>query len=253
MIKLNKYIILGIGAFVALITFTSLTVDKKKKNNPQFETIETNVNGKGNSLVFELEIGESHNHPTMAIWIEDMNENYIQTIYVTKSVATGVYGHGEKKESQWSHESGPVRRPATIPYYLHKRNIKANDGTYLPTPENPVPDAYTGATPKASFKLNSKANELLAGKYKILFEVNQPWDWNEHWHNSLYPDDFNYKTSCQPALIYATTVDFSKGGKYFLNPIGHAHYSGANGELYTNLSTITSARHIFKSISVTVK
>lgn len=252
-IKDRKYIYFGIGVLVALIAFPSLTMDKKKKTEKEYETFEVNVNGKGNAMVFQLEIGESHNHPTMAIWIEDMNENYVQTLYVTKSVATGVFGHGEKAQSQWKHEPGPVRRPATLPYYLHKRNIKASDGTYLPTPENPIPDAYTGATPSASFILSAKSDTMLEGKYRILFEVNQPWDWNEHWHNSLFPDDFDYKTSCQPALIYAVTVNLTENGTYFLNPIGHSHYSGKNGRLYTNLGTITSAQGIFKSISVSVK
>lgn len=253
MIKFNKYTILWIGAFFTFLTLPSLTVDNKKKTVQQFETIETNVNGVGNSLLFEFEIGENHNHPTMAIWLEDMNENYVQTLYVTQSVAIGIFGHGEKQQNEWRHEPGPVKRPATLPYFLHKRNVKADDGTYLPSPENPIADAYSGATPKASFILNSKTNNVLEGKYRVLFEVNQPWDWNEYWHNSLYPDDFNYKTSCQPAIVYAVTINFTEKGEYYLNPIGHSHYSGQNGNLFTNLSSITTAFRIFDSIKIVIK
>ena len=44
-------------------------------------------------------------------------------------------------------------------------------------------------------------------------EINQNWDWNEYWTNDKYPDDENYKMSCQPALVYEAVIDskYSKG------------------------------------------
>ena len=118
----------------------------------------------------------------------------------------------------------------------------------------PVPDAYTGATPSGSFRLASKTDIPLKGKVKIIFEINQPWDWNEYWTNTLYPEDAEYKTSCQPAVIYSALIDMdSPGTTIELKPVGHSHYSGKTGNLYADISTITTAMHIAENITVSVK
>lgn len=240
-------------ASIGLLVFlqSSFVENKKKKDK---ETIQANVNAGGTELAFTLIAGEEHNHPTFAFWLEDLEGNFVQELFVTKSLSTGVYGHGQKAPGVWKQESGEARRPATLPYFLHQRGVEAPDGTYLPTPENPIPDAYSGATPAADFDLLTKSNQKLSGKFKILFEVNQTWDWNEFWHNSKYPEDADYKTSCQPALVYAVTIDFDNLMEYYvLNPIGHSHYSGKDGLLYTDVSTITTAKNIFKKVEVRVK
>jgi hypothetical protein len=54
--------------------------------------------------------------------------------------------------------------------------------------------------------------------------------------------------------VYAVTVDLNSSEKeYFLNPVGHSHPSGKNGKLYTNLTTITTAKNIAERIVVRVK
>jgi len=85
-------------------------------------------------------------------------------------------------------------------------------------------------------------------------EINQPWDWNEYWNNTLYTDELDYKSSCQPAVVYSALVDFDGPAmEIAMKPVGHSHYSGKNGELYTDLSTITTALHIAEVIKVTLK
>ncbi len=84
-----------------------------------------------------------------------------------------------------------------------------------------------------------------------MLEINQNWDWNEYWTNDLYPDDIYYKLSCQPALVYEAILDPAlSGNESVMKVIGHSHYSGANGELYPDLSTITTALNIADSITV---
>jgi len=237
--------------FIALPFLASSFYLEKDKKTGEIESIKTNIDGKGTGLQFNFTIGDEHNHPTFAVWLEDIHGNYIQTLYVTRSIATGIFAHGQKAPGIWGDTPGEVRRPAALPYYLHKRGIKAPDGTYLPTPDNPIPDAYTGATPLASFNLESKADNTLTSKLRVLVEVNQPWDWNEYWNNTLYTDDINYKTSCQPALVYAVTIDLNAPMEYYvLNPIGHSHYSGQDGLLYTDLTSITTALQIFRKIEI---
>ncbi len=84
-------------------------------------------------------------------------------------------------------------------------------------------------------------------------EINQPWDFNEFWNSSKYEGNRHYKSSCQPSLVYAVTIDTDAPGEYFLNPIGHGHYAGEDGKLYTDISTFTSALQIVQKISVIVK
>lgn len=248
--------ITGLITFFMFVLFVySACKVLKNSDEQQVEVLQTNINGQGTELEIHFEKGKFHNHPTIAVWVEDMNENYVQTLYVTKSLATGTYRHGAKAPSEWKREVGEARRPATLPYYLHKRNIKAADNTYLPTPQKPIPDAYTGATPQNNFQLNTKTDKKInTQKFRILVEINQPWDWNEYWNATKYPDNLDYKTSCQPAVVYATTINIeNKNTEYYLNPIGHSHYAGKDGNLYTDLRTITTALKIFEKISVRVK
>jgi hypothetical protein len=230
---------------------SSFDMQKKKQKSKDYEIITSNINGTGTALELKFTIGKAHNHPTLAVWLETIDGEYIQTLFVTKSLAIGIYGHGAQNDGVWKRESGEARRPATLPYYLHKRGVKAPDGTYLPTPEHPIPDAYTGATPINSFQLNTNSDKPIQGKFNVLVEVNQPWDWNSYWNNTLYINDVDYKTSCQPALVYAVTIDLDNPMEYYvLNPIGHSHYAGKDGLLYTDITTLTTALQIFDKIEI---
>lgn len=251
MLKVSAvYISLVLAGIIGL---TSCGANKTTlRNSAEVTQIQINSNADGPSLTVNLEKGKSHNHPTFAVWAEDLEENFIQTLFVTKSIATGIYGHGPLDAEKWDTGPGWQVRPAALPYWINKR-IPAEGGKQLPDPQHPVPDAYTGATPMGSAALFTRLDNPMSGKIRILVEVNQPWDWNEFWTNKLY-DDVDYRTSCQPSLVYAAIVDLDKPGKeIYLNPIGHGHYSGADGELYTDLRTITTAKDIFSAIAVSVK
>ena len=212
----------------------------------------SNPYGNGPALEIEMHKGEGHNHPLMAIWVETLDGQFVQTLYVAESIGRGVFQHGDTSRGFW--EPGEIQRPAALPYWSHKRGIKNENGLYLPTPTDPVPDAYTGPTPEQSFILHTKLDEPGLKKYNLLFEINQPWDWNEFWTNNKFPEDEEYKTSCQPALVYAVTIDLENPTKeYYMEPIGHSHYSGATGELYPDLETLSTALHIAKKIVVRVR
>ena len=122
---------------------------------------------------------------------------------------------------------------------------------YIPSPDNPIADAYTGPTPGKSFILHSKLDEAGLRKFNVLFEINQTWDWNEFWTNNKFPDDEEYKTSCQPALVYSVSIDLDNPEEeYNMVPVGRSHHSGANGELFSDLETMTTALHIAEEILV---
>ncbi len=80
-----------------------------------------------------------------------MEGKFLQTLFITRAVGTSVYDHGDPSSGKW--EPGEIRRPASMPYWAYKRGVKEKDGLYIPTIENPIPDAYTGATPPGDFSL----------------------------------------------------------------------------------------------------
>jgi len=239
--------------FTLLLT-TVILVDCKVQQNLghqgiQTDTIRIGDTGSGLSMQIEFINGPAHNHPTFAIWMEDMDQKYLSTLFVTKSIATGIFGHGSIQKEVWDNKPGPQQRPATLPYWLHKRS-EALNVPLLPDPTHPVLDGYTGATPLNNFVITTGAPKDISHKVRIMMEINQPWDWNEYWTNSLY-DDPDYRTSCQPSLVYSVTVDLDKPGtEYFMNPIGHGQYAGKDGLLYTDLRTLTTALKIIDHVSV---
>ncbi|MDX2414888.1 MAG: hypothetical protein QNK33_06830 [Bacteroidales bacterium] len=210
---------------------------------------DVNESGTGPWLTLDFKRGESFYYPLMAIWLEDLEGNYIQTLYVPRSVATSIFRFGMVKDNNW--EPGVRRYPQTLPYWAHKRGIRAPDGLFMPDPDSPITDAYSGATPITGFSMRTRTENPLSKPVKIMLEVNQNWDWNEYWTNDLYPDDKYYKLSCQPALVYEAVLNpaFS-GNEVEMKVIGHSHHSGASGEIFPDLSTITSALRIAESIRV---
>lgn len=242
--------------YVVLIFIIGLIACKtsnKSISNDQSDmsSITYNINSKGIPINIEFIKGVSYNHPLFAIWIEDYNGKYIQTLYVSQSIGKGIFNYGDKSTGRWL--PGELRRPAALPYWAHKRNIIENDSLYLPTPKTPIPDAYTGATPKNDFILKTKSDSNI-NKFKVFFELNQSWDWNEFWNNNKYPNDINYKSSSQPSLIYSTElIDLNNlNDLYPMKIIGHGHYAGKDGSLTTDISTLTSALKIADSISVKI-
>jgi len=247
---MNKILIISVILSIAACSPAAL---KKKKEVPGPKTvINSNVNGRGPEITVELTSGKSFNYPLLAAWLEDDGGRYIQTLFVPVSVATGVFKYGRMEKNRWV--PAPRRAPQTLPYWAHKRGVKASDGLFMPEPENPVADAYSGATPVQSFILNTKADQELPEIFRVLVEINQNWDWNEYWTNDKYPDDENYKMSCQPALVYEARIDLkNRQENYLMKPVGHSHYSGKSGELFPDLSTLTTALSIADSIVVRIK
>lgn len=240
---------------VALVLLESCSSGNKSRKSVVTETrteVITNQSGKGQEIRVDFYKGKAFNYPMMAVWLEDEDDKYIQTIYVAKSVATGTFRYGRQENNKWV--EAPKRAPQTLPYWAHRRGVAASDGLFMPEPSNPVPDAYTGATPTTGFSIISKADNKLHGTVKVLFELNQNWDWNEYWTNDRYPDDEYYKMSCQPALVYVVKIDTRNvESSYRMMPFGHSHYSGKTGELFTDLSTLTTALQIADSVVVKIK
>lgn len=255
-VKIKEFGFLSLISLLVLLSsiviFSSCTGAGRSSKTPEVPTlINTNPNAENPMIVLEFFKGKEHNHPLMAVWAEDLDGKYIETLYVAESIAKGIYIHGDKKSGKWM--PGPIRRPATLPYWAHKRGVREEDGLYIPTFNTQMPDAITSATPKGNFILIAKTTKKYPTQFHLLFEINQSWDWNEHWTNNKFPEDKEYKTSSQPSLVYQAIINAdSAKNPIQLKAIGHGHYSGANGELFEDLSTLTTALKIAEKILVRV-
>jgi hypothetical protein len=246
---IHKSLLLSVLLLISLVGSYGKDIFRGKN-----KVIQTNPKEQGISLEIKFLKDKAFNQPTFAFWVEDTEGNYIETLYVTNYLATGTYKHARLGEGEPLSKRGPAKRPSTLPYWLHKRNIRSDGITYLPTPEKPVPDAITSATPQTSFVLKTVCVSKLPRKFKVMMEINQPWDYNEYWNKERFPGEFDYSYSCQPALVYSTEIDLDNLQKEFsLSLIGHSHYSGKNGELFEDTSTLTTAKNIVKKVEVLVK
>jgi hypothetical protein len=246
-----KQIILTPIVFLFVAVTIQPLFGQRKKAIETVEKIELNKDGKGVELKLMASVGPSHNYPMMAAWIEDLDGNYIQTIYVNESVAKGYFDYAVPGRGKW--EAGYTVRPASLPVWSHSRGVQSDEGHFMPTNENPIPDAYTSATPKSSFLLETKTDEVFTGKVKVFFEINQSWDWNDHWTNNKFPEDEEYKSSAQPSVVYSATIETNKPGIYELTAAGHGHPSGSDGKINPDISTLSTALEIVSSVTVEVK
>jgi len=242
-----KYITILIGSFIIILATAGCNSSEKVTRNLNNQSIIIDDNWDQD---ISIRKGSNFDHPTFVIWIEDLEGNYISTIFITKSYASGSYQHELVNDSLWLNREGPSYQPASLPYWTHKKGL-INGLEMVPTIENPYVDAYSGATPKINFNiLNSSYSEAKA--YRIMLEINQLGDWNDYWTNTKYPKNNAYKNSAQPSLIYSVVID-DNSSEFYLNPIGHGDPIGVSGKLYTKISTLTTAKNILEEIRVSIK
>ena len=182
------------NSILKLIVFLALFMSCRSAKVDYIPPEELIYNSEGRGPVIEIAFSKckAHNHPLMAIWIEDENGKFVQTLYVAESIGKGVFKRGDSSSGKWM--PGEIRRPAALPYWSHRRGIKAKDGLFVPDKGNPVPDAYTGPTPTGNFTLHVRTDDSKLRRFIIYFEINQSWDWNEYWTNNKFPGDDEYKT-----------------------------------------------------------
>lgn len=196
---------------------------------------------------FPLFLGISiKNTPQIAIWAEDTEGHYLSTIYVTHKIAT----------QSWT-AAGGNRRKEALPHWCHQRGVRYADGLYLPTKESPLTDGISGATPKGSFDVRM-APTGKAKQFVVKIEINHSTDFNDTYPKSAQEGDANYSGgkhgSGQPALVYAAEVDLASGKKEFAAKlVGHSSADGSNGHITEDVSSLTTALRIVKSITISIQ
>lgn len=230
----------------------------KSSTNNEYELIELpDAVGKTN-IVIEAKKGASFKYPLFAVWLENAEGEYLQTLYVSRSIATSVFQYGKKEGDTWV--PAILHRPEALPRWSHKSSHKGTSTEIGSRDKKLLPDidAFSGATPSTNFIVNSGIVQEQFSDVRIFFEVNQSYDWNAYYHKDRFPGDNIYSGSGkvgQPALIYSAEINLNKKGRksYLLEPVGHSHHSGKTGELYPDLSNITTALEIIDRVIVTVQ
>ena len=108
-----------------------------------------------------------------------------------------------------------------------------------------------------NFIYSIKLNDKLSGQYRIRFEVNHSFDYNEYYSSDRFPDDPIYSGdgfTAQPSIIYQAIIDFDKPNQLLqMELVGHGHHSGQTGEIYADMSKLTTALELVERILVTYK
>ncbi len=194
---------------------------------------------------FPLFLGISKkNPPQFAIWLEDTAGNYISTVFATYKIAT----------EGWQANNGNRRKEA-LPYWCHQRGVVYEDGLMLPTKANPLTDGISGATPKENKTLQLSIRNFTE-PVVIKAEFNHSIDFNEFYPEDAKEGDANYSGgdmgSGQPAVIYAGTLN--PGAKELeLQMIGYSSADGTNGNIYTDMEKLSTAKTIVGKIRVTIE
>lgn len=183
------------------------------------------------------------NAPQIAMWIEDLDGNFLSTIYVSEKLA----------KQSWT-AAGGNRRKESLPCWSYAQGKQYADGLYLPTKDEPLPDAITGATPKGSFTTNIQMDEDIK-LFVIKCEFNHSVDFNKFYPKDAKEGDSNYSGgkmgSGQPAIVYQVMIDLNNKQREFKGElIGHSSPDGSDGKVYSDTSQLTTALDIIKSITV---
>lgn len=246
--KLLLFLIVIISIFIVY-----KVIDTIKINSTSSITMTDKKEGK--NLTISIIKGEQYLHkfkvnsfismktpPQFAVWVEDLNGNYIETLYATSKIVKQSWS----KAPEDSTPKNQIKRDEALPYWTHKRSNNTIN-----------PDVVSSATPKGNSVIKTKTDGKQS-KYVVFAEFNSSTDFNEYYtKDAMYGKD-NYSGgawgSGQPAVIYSATIDLdSQNSVYELQPIGHSSADGRDGKLYKDLSKLTTSKNIVKSITVEVK
>lgn len=238
--KLKK-IIIPVVILLVIILATSVLVADKKTNIILKKDLE------GETVKVEIYRGENYLHdfrvnslikiktpPQMAIWIEDLDGNYIDTIYVTEKT---MY----KKWSKASGDEMQIDRKESLPYWTHKKEN-----------HEVIPDQISSATPKKDSVIFTKLSNI-PNEYRVLAEVNMSTDFNDYYPKEAIESDDNYSGgvfgSGQPAIVYEGLINTKNDKTYELSILGCSSADGSNGDLDTDISKLTTALDIVDKIT----
>jgi hypothetical protein len=244
-----------VGALLPVMPVSSVLAwgrglrDASAPKRTTYETIKLDVGGGGPALTLDLKAGPyfrfiepSHGWeitPQIAVWLEDEDGRYLETLYVTHDEAGDAYDDGDGTSSP---------RPAALPVWRHRVSERA-------ARHAPMPDVVTSATPTDNTYLETRLHTPRR-HLAVLLELNSSFDYNDYYSRDRFPDDAGYTDGgnpAQPSIVYRADIDAQSGPRFtVMAPIGHGHPGGADGQIDPDLSHLTTALRILDRVVVEV-
>jgi len=192
-------------------------------------------------IVVRVEPGENYRHPMkvmplltvrnppqMAIWLEDADGAYVETILVTRRT-----GEQSWRKAPVDDISGSeITRPEALPVWSARGA-----------------DASSTATPKSGFETRAAVDQ--PDDLVIWLEVNHSTDFNSAYPVDARPGQAGYSGglwgSGQPSLVYRADLEGeTAAGQTELILVGHGSPDGTTGQVYSSLEGITDAKSIVR-------
>jgi hypothetical protein len=222
----QSHIKLFIGCFFAAFLFLGSYVFAETKNA---------------QMEFDFNILLAEKNCQIAIWLVNEKGAFVDTVYVTRKTAKkGLGNRGGGLDDKLGGS-----RLSILPVWAHQRGVDYGGGNFYPPKDKALVDAITSATPKAGEFVWSwrPPKNLKPGKYYYNIEVNKSFDDNEHHDYSWYRG--------QPSVIWQGSLFVGKKiSRSDAKIIGHGDAAGADGNINSDLSSLTSALLLIKKAGV---
>ena len=174
--------------------------------------------------------------PQFALWIQDSNGNFCQTIFATKKASN--------KKWIFAPKSG---RPESLPVWYHSCK-----NSYASESKNEM-DAVSSATPKGSFEISRKIQLAEGKKYFVYAEVNKSFDYNEFYPKDAEKNSSEYSgVNGQPSAVYRAEFGF-ENLEANLELVGTGSLDGKSGALEDKTETLTTAKNLVEKIIVSIE
>jgi hypothetical protein len=162
--------------------------------------------------------------PQVAVWLETLDGDFIETIYVTRVVVDQDFDAAPKNG-----------RPEALPVWSHKKK-SAVDAVTSPT------------TVDGTVKYGNGIEGIKAGTYMVKLETNRSYDWND-----AYPKS-ETGVNGQPSLVYEAeiTIGELEDVEEFI-PVGTGSVDGSDGNIRPGINGIDTALELFSSMYVSYK
>lgn len=232
-------------------------------------------------LAVEFTAGAAFQWPQYAIWLETLEGDLVQPIYVTSKLAENRFANRvAQRDKGVVFTANPFEQPGyqlqddfdlvvepesqssrfrteSLPVFLHKL-AELNGGEYVPeNGKKLVADAYSGATMSSNFILHSALEQPLSGQYRLRMELNQSFDFNEYYSSDRFPEDEIYSGSgfsAQPSIVYEAIVNLDNREEFVsMKRVGRGHHSGRDGAVYPDLQGMTSALKLVDRVLVHIE
>ncbi len=164
-----------------------------------------------------------------AIWVEDLEGNYITTLYVTNKAGNKNWIFGPKEG-----------RPESLPVWYHASKV-APDKSAKEDDANVQLDAVSSATQKAGINITRNIPD---SDCVIKAEFNTSFDYNESYTKK------NSGVNGQPSVIYGAKIGMNNTNQVNLEYLGTGSLEGSDGNIHQNAQGITTAKNIVKEIIV---